>query len=157
MRFPTRIGFAVGLMSLIIADHALSKSRAAPRFTDPDLIALEKFGARAKRAMDAFVLRPRLPDAYNLVCSGCAPDDSTASPIRVARASRKIQAEEHVAAGLDVPTTLKPKYVSMQPAKVRRAAALKRRAALRRRHLKRSVQFRQILQVENSWDAELRR
>lgn len=157
MRFPAGTGFAIGLVSLILADHALSQAKVAPRFTDPDLIALEKIGARAKQAMDAFVLRPRLQDAYNTVCSNCMRDNSVDLSARIARAPDRSHIEKSAIAGLEEPQLLKPRYASLPSARVKRANTLKRRTALRLRILRRNAEFPQKLEADRSWDAELRR
>ena len=157
MRFSAKTGLAIGLASLIIAEHAFSKSKDAPRFTDPDLIALEKIGARAKKAMDAFVLRPRLPDSYNFVCSGCGGDDDKSFIPQIARAPARKQNNGGIVADPDASQPTGPRYVSLQSVKAKRAMALKRRAAIRRRNIKQAAQFDLELSTSQSWDAELRR
>lgn len=157
MRFAAKTGIAIGLASLIIAEHAFSKSGDPPRFTDPDLIALEKLGARAKKAMDAFVLRPRLPDSYNFVCSGCTSDKNKAVLPRIARSPTRALPEENIVAGYDTPQATKSRYVSLQTKRVRRAIAAKRLASTRRRLIKRAAQVRSDSYNTQSWDDELRR
>lgn len=157
MRFAAKTGFAIGLASLIITEHAFSKSGDPPRFTDPDLIALEKLGTRAKKAMEAFVLRPRLPDSYNFVCSGCLVDENKAVLHRIAKAPTRTLPEEMIVASYDTSQTIKSRYVSLQAKRVRRAIAAKRLASTRRRPIKRAAQVRSDSYNTQSWDDELRR
>lgn len=158
MRIPKGVGFAIFCLGLIAAEHALSKTGNQPRFTDPDLIALEKLGARAKRAMDNFVLRPRVPDSYNFVCSHCMHDEGGALLPRVARASVRIPRPGDVAAGEDDSQVRRPRYASLRSGKgARQAASIRRRIALRRQQFQHSTQSGSKLKVAESWDAELRR
>ncbi len=145
MRISKISGFAVGGMALLAAAHALSRSDGAPRFTDPDLMALETVTARAKRAMDAFILRPRVPDADLSVCVGCLRGDGSPPLFRMARAAVDRPHEVETTSALGVPRPKRPRYAPV--ARVRHG----------KRRLARGHGRNPGADQAESWDAELRR
>lgn len=158
MRIPIALGVAMGCVTLIAAEHALSRGDNPPRFTDPDLIALEKVGARAKRAMDAFVLRPRLPDSYDFVCSGCLGEARAASAFRAARPAIGTPRETDPTAAAQAPRLRKPRYASLPPAgEAGRAAAPRQRIGLQKRRGRWSDGSSAWSDAAASWESELRR
>lgn len=156
MKASNALGFAIGCIVIMAAEHALSKNDSPPRFTDPDLIALEKVTARAKRAMDAFVLRPRMPDAYDSVCIGCSPYEGSTSIIQLARSAVDTPQDVETTSALEAPRSRKRRYsVIPMTRHAKRAASRRLRISLKKPRLGRG--FEPSSSVSVSWETELRR
>lgn len=158
MRAPIVLGLAIGCGGLIAAEHAFPEDAHSWRFKDPDLMALEKLGAQAKKAMDAFVLRPRVADSYENICLGCMPVVARAPLGRIERASVSIASPGDGSSGAEAPQSKRPRYASLAPGRhVKRTTSLRQKVERRMHRLKRSVRRIVMVRPVESWEAELRR
>lgn len=158
MRTPIILGFAIGCGVIFTAEYAFPKDSLLWHSDDPDLLALEKLNARAKKAMDAFVLRPRIADAYDNVCHDCMRGVAGTPLVRADRASISSISVRDVTSGVGAPLPTKPKFAALGSERhVRRAARLRQKLARRVHRLKRSVRRIVTPHSAETWEAELRR
>ncbi len=159
MRIPIQFGVAVGCLALVVGQQALSGTGSGPyRLPDPGLIVLEKLGARAKKAMEAFVLRPRMPDAYDLVCSSCMQKEPRVPLSRIARATISEPPEKDAAFQVEAPRRSKLRYASFSQSDYgRRTTRLGRKLSSRARHGQRGTRLAVISDAAEAWEVELRR
>ncbi len=177
MRAPIVLGIAIGCGVLIATDHAFPKNGRSWVSEDPDLIALEnlkktlslrtvdlelmqleKLSVRAKEAMDAFVLRPRVADAYETICLGCTGEVAGTPLVRFRRSLVSNASNEDITAGVVARRIKKPEYASIAPRRhAKRTTTLRQRLARRMHRLKRTVRRFVMPRSAEIWDAELRR
>ena len=159
MRTPARLGAVVFILAIADGQQALSDARGRYfRLPDTDLIALAKFGERAKKAMEIFVLRPRVPDSYDVVCSSCMHIEQKEFLSLGADAASSVRSRSNATLTVEAARRKKLRYVSFSRiAHRRRASRIGRSFLFEARRVRRKSRLVLIPNVTAAWEAELRR
>ena len=159
MRLPARLGAVLFMLGVAAGQQAISDTRGRYyRLPDPDLIALAKFGEQARKAMESFVLRPRVPDSYDLVCSSCMHKKQKEFLPPVADVASSVRSRTDATASVEAPRRRKLRYVSFSWIEHRRRAPqIGQRFLIEGRRVRRNGRLTSIPDATAAWEAELRR